>query len=99
LVERALEDAGLPVALADALDDPSYDAALRASHDAGMELVGQDVGTPVIRFDDFAIFGPVVTPAPKDEAAGTLWDAVRTLAAVPGFYELKRSRDARPDFS
>jgi hypothetical protein len=98
LVERALDAAGLPAGLADALDDPSYDAALRTSHDAGMALVGQDVGTPVIRFDDFAIFGPVVTPAPKGEAAGTLWDAVQTLSAVPGFYELKRSRESRPDF-
>lgn len=98
MVESALAAAGLPVELAAALEDSSYDEALQASHDAGMAPVGQDVGTPVIHFDGFAIFGPVVTPAPKGEAAGTLWDAVRTLSTVPGFYEVKRSRDARPDF-
>jgi len=99
MVEDALAAAGLPVDLAAAFDDASYDEALRASHDAGMTRVGQDVGTPVIQFDDFAIFGPVVTPAPKGEAAGVLWDGVKTLATVPGFYELKRGRDSRPDFS
>jgi 2-hydroxychromene-2-carboxylate isomerase len=98
MVESALAAAGLPVELADTLVDASYDEALQISHDAGMAPVGQDVGTPIIHFDGFAIFGPVVTPAPKGEAAGTLWDAVATIATVPGFYELKRGRDVRPTF-
>ena len=99
MVESALEAVGLPAQLAEALEDPAYDDGLRASHDEGMAPVGQDVGTPVLHFDGFAIFGPVVTPAPKGEEAGRLWDALQTLAGVPGFYELKRSRDSRPDFS
>jgi 2-hydroxychromene-2-carboxylate isomerase len=99
LVEGALADVGLPVALADAMDSESYDAALKASHDAGMEPVGTDVGTPTIHVDGRAFFGPVVTPAPKGAAAGALWDAVLAVTGVPGFYELKRSRDAKPDFS
>ena len=42
----------------------------------GMDQVGMDVGTPVIAVDGMAFFGPVVTPAPKGEAAGRLWDGV-----------------------
>ena len=53
-----------------------FDAALEASHHAGMDPVGDDVGTPVIHYNGTAIFGPVVTPAPKGEAAGRLWDGV-----------------------
>ena len=41
-----------------------------------MDPVGKDVGTPVIHYNGAAIFGPVVTPTPKGEAAGRLWDGV-----------------------
>lgn len=97
-IEAALAEAGLPVGLADAMDDTSYDEAVRASHDEGMALVGLDVGTPVIRVEGTAFFGPVVTPAPRGEAAGKLWDGVLLVAQTPGFYEIKRTRDQRPSF-
>jgi 2-hydroxychromene-2-carboxylate isomerase len=97
-IESALAEAGLPVELADAMDDTSYDDAVRASHDEGMALVGLDVGTPIIRVADTAFFGPVVTPAPRGEAAGKLWDGVLLVAQTPGFYEIKRTRDQRPTF-
>ena len=76
-----------------------------ASHDAGMAPVGLDVGTPVIHTpgpnpgQQIAFFGPVITPAPKGAAAGRLWDGVLLVAGTPGFYEIKRTRDAAPDFS
>ena len=72
--------------------------ALAASHHAGMDPVGDDVGTPVIHYNGTAIFGPVVTPAPKGEAAGLLWDGVLLCTATDGFFELKRTRDRRPSF-
>ncbi len=99
LVEEALEEVGLPTSLADAMESTEYDAELRASHSEGIDLVGEDVGTPVIAVDGVAFFGPVVTPAPKGEAAGKLWDGVVLVASTPGFYELKRSREKGPDFS
>ncbi len=99
LAVNALEDQGLDVRLADAATDPSLDDALRASHHRGMEPVGDDVGTPVIHVGDVAFFGPVVTPAPRGEAAGRLYDGVVAVAATPGFYELKRTRTKGPDFS
>ncbi|MCI4062236.1 DsbA family protein [Micromonospora sp. R77] len=99
----ALTDTGLDPALADAADTTAYDEALRASHEAGMRPVGTDVGTPVIHApgpdgDPVAFFGPVITPAPKGEAAGRLWDGVLLVAGTPGFYELKRSRTLGPIF-
>jgi hypothetical protein len=63
-----------------------------------MDRVGMDVGTPVISVDGTSFFGPVVTPAPKGEAAGQLWDGVVLVAGTPGFYELKRSRTEGPIF-
>ena len=99
LVEEALEEVGLPASLADAMDSTEYDADLKKSHHAGMDQVGMEVGTPVISVDGIAFFGPVVTPAPKGEDAGRLWDGTLLVAATPGFFEIKRTRDKDPDFS
>ncbi|HEY6596000.1 MAG TPA: disulfide bond formation protein DsbA [Asanoa sp.] len=103
LYAAALAQVGLDPALVGAAASTEYDEALRASHDAGMKPVGLDVGTPVIHAPgpdgkQVAFFGPVVTPAPKGEAAGRLWDGVLLVAGTPGFYELKRTRDVRPIF-
>jgi 2-hydroxychromene-2-carboxylate isomerase len=103
LYAAALAEAGLDPALVAAGESTDYDEALRASHDAGMKPVGMDVGTPVIHApgpdgNRVAIFGPVVTPAPKGEAAGRLWDGVVLVAGTPGFFELKRTRDLGPIF-
>jgi Mycothiol-dependent nitroreductase Rv2466c len=98
IVAEALAELGLPPSLAGAATSDEFDAALEASHRAGMEPVGQDVGTPVIHCNGTAIFGPVVTPAPKGEAAGRLWDGVRLCTTTDGFFELKRTRDRRPSF-
>jgi protein-disulfide isomerase-like protein with CxxC motif len=97
-IAKALADVGLPVDLLDAIDSDDYDEALRASHYDGINRVGMDVGTPVISVGGVAFFGPVVTPAPKGEAAGKLWDGVLAVAGTEGFYELKRSREAAPSF-
>ncbi len=97
-IEEALAAVGLPVSLADAAETREYDDALKKSHHAGMDQVGTEVGTPVISVKGIAFFGPVVTPAPKGEAAGVLWDGVLAVAGTPGFFEIKRSRDVPPIF-
>ncbi|SCK20342.1 DSBA-like thioredoxin domain-containing protein [Streptomyces sp. WMMB 714] len=103
LLAESVEEAGLPASLVDAADSAEYDEALRASHKEGIDLVGQDVGTPVIAVpgsdgERIAFFGPVVTPAPKGEAAARLWDGTLMVASTPGFFEIKRTRDKDPVF-
>ncbi|MFD6949786.1 disulfide bond formation protein DsbA [Nocardiopsis sp. TSRI0078] len=97
-IRAALADAGLPEDLAQAGAATDLDEALRASHEEAMKLVGEDVGTPVIQVADTAFFGPVVTPVPRGEAAGRLWDGVLLVAGTDGFFELKRTRTRGPVF-
>ncbi|HSS08504.1 MAG TPA: DsbA family protein [Acidimicrobiales bacterium] len=97
-IEEALIEVGLPVELADAMEDASYDEATSRSHHAGMDQVGDDVGTPVISVNGTALFGPVVSPIPRGEAAGRLWDGFLLVVGTDGFFELKRSRTRKPIF-
>jgi 2-hydroxychromene-2-carboxylate isomerase len=99
LFESALADAGLPTDLADAADSTEYDEALAASHQTGIDAVGTEVGTPIIKVDGTtAFFGPVISRLPRGEEAAKLWDATRTLASFPHFWELKRTRTESPEF-
>ncbi len=100
---EALAAVGLDVAHAAAATDEVWDGELRRRMDEGLALVGNDVGTPIIAFtaDDgreVAIFGPVITKVPELKDALALWDSVVTLAAMPEFWELKRTRNVGPEF-
>lgn len=98
VVREALEEVGLPAELAEEAHRETHDDALRRSHERGISLVGTEVGTPIISVEGVAFFGPVVTPAPKGEAAARLWDGCVLVAGTPGFYELKRTRTQGPIF-
>jgi hypothetical protein len=102
-VADALTAIGLSADHAAAFDDESWDAELLRRHDAGLALVGNDVGTPIIAVpgpdgEDVAIFGPVITRVPELEQSLELWDTVVQLARLPEFFELKRTRTSRPEF-
>lgn len=98
VIDTALAEVGLPAELAQYATSDAYDEQLRASHTEGIEKVGQDVGTPVVAFNDTAFFGPVITRVPTGEDAGRLWDGTLLVAANPYFFELKRSRTESPRF-
>ena len=103
-VRDAVEALNLPPEVLNAGESEEFDEKLRASHAEGIAQVGEDVGTPVISVPGppgearVAFFGPVVTPAPKGEDAGRLWDGVLLVAGTPGFFELKRTRTREPQF-
>jgi hypothetical protein len=98
VLPEALAEVGLPASLAAAADSTEFDDTIKKSHNEAFDEVGIDVGTPVIRIRGKALFGPVITPAPKGEAAGELWDGLVLVSKADGFFELKRSRNRRPSF-
>jgi len=98
VIPEALAEVALPASLAAAADSTEFDDEIKRSHDEAFDVVGTDVGTPVIRIRGQAIFGPVVTPVPRGEAAGRLWDGIALVTETDGFFELKRTRDRKPTF-
>lgn len=104
VIGEAIELAGLPASLLAAGDDEGYDAVLRAETAVALARTGKDVGTPIITFapgtdQEASFFGPVINRIPRGDEALAIWDAVETLARMPGFAELKRTNRERPDFS
>ncbi|WP_394277573.1 disulfide bond formation protein DsbA [Luteococcus sp.] len=104
-VRAALAECGLDESIAEKADawkpgdaPDSLDADLRKSHHEGMDPVGDEVGTPVIHINGKALFGPVISPAPKGEQAGRLFDGFALVTEYDGFYELKRTRTVGPIF-
>ncbi len=100
--ELILGRAGLPLELAEAVDDQSWDLEIRRETDEALSLTGKDVGTPIIHFEPpagVAFFGPVISRLPHEEAAVELWDHVVGLARFPGFAELKRSLREQPQLA
>jgi predicted DsbA family dithiol-disulfide isomerase len=90
VLTEAVTEVGLPASIGDVGMSTEFDDAIKK--------VGLDVGTPVVRIRGKALFGPVITPAPKGEAAGRLWDGLALVSEADGFFELKRTRDRRPTF-
>ncbi|MFT7650633.1 MAG: hypothetical protein ACI8Y4_005407 [Candidatus Poriferisodalaceae bacterium] len=102
-IADVLESVGLDRSYATALTDEAWDAEIRTRMDAGLALVGTDVGTPIIAWErsdgkNIGIFGPVISRAPKGEDALKLWDGMMLMGDVDGFWELKKSRTDPPEF-
>ena len=98
-----LEHIGLDRKFAEAADDEHWDTEIRKRMNVGLELVGDDVGTPIIAFrcpdgTKRGIFGPVITKVPSTEQSLKVWDAMDTFTTMDGFWELKRTRTEGPEF-
>jgi len=101
---RALGRARLPHSLANAAGEPFYDSLVRASHRTGTEPLGEIAACPIIQVADpdgapIGFVGPLVTPCPRGEAAGRLWDAVSLAGATRGFFSLRRLVTRGPDLT
>ena len=102
-VGEVLSGCDIDPAHAAAFGDASWDTGIRARMDAGLDLVGQDVGTPIIAMEDgkgarVGIFGPVITKVPPTDESLRLWDIVVEATRTPSFWELKRTRTEPPEF-
>ena len=98
-----LDHLGFDPELAEAADDQAWDTEIRRRMDIGLELAGNDIGTPIIAMDNAdgdrqAYFGPVITRVPPGDLSLKLWDALTAMMDVPGFWELKRTRTEGPEF-
>jgi 2-hydroxychromene-2-carboxylate isomerase len=97
-----LEDAVRAVGFGDDMlaagDDPSFDAAIEASTKEGLAIAGGTLGIPIIALAGARVtyFGPVLSPAPTGRDAVELWDTFVSLMRYDGVYEIKRTRDGRP---
>jgi 2-hydroxychromene-2-carboxylate isomerase len=92
-IAAAVAEAGLPGSVAAAVDDEARDAVVRAEHEASQAAVGDTAGSPVTALRGRGFFGPVVAPTPTGDEALALFEAVRSVAGVPGFSELKTRRN------
>jgi len=102
-VADEVEAAGFDRSHAAAFDDESFEAPIVERMTAGLDLTGDDVGTPIISMDDangdkVALFGPVITRVPTSEQSLALWDGFVACTTTPGFWELKRTRTESPEF-
>jgi predicted methyltransferase len=98
LLSDSLKKVGLDTKYLVEMENSDWDKQIIESHERGIKLVGDDVGTPIIAINGIGFFGPVISPAPKGEEAGKLWDGVVLAASYPGFFEIKRSRTVGPIF-
>lgn len=90
---RTLDELGLPAGLAAAADGDAHDDDLRRRTAEACDRRAGLEGTPMLHLSGRPFFGPVLTAVPRGDDARRLWDAVRALAAVPGFAELRTVRD------
>lgn len=97
-LQQALEEGNFDPRIAERARTDEWEQAVRDSTKEALDLVGGEVGTPVIKVNGMALFGPVISPAPKGEQAGELFDGFEKMTAYPGFFELKRTRTVDPIF-
>jgi hypothetical protein len=90
---RVIEEAGFDPSLVDRAiaDDTTLDQA-RSEHEDAVTRYGAH-GVPTIVFESgYAVYGPVVVPAPQGEDADALWQLTRGMQRFPNLYELRHPK-------
>ena len=92
---EAIAAAGLPAAIIEEGNNSSWDAIIEESTERSYEIVGKEVGIPIVVIDGAktTYFGPVLSPAPTGDEALKLWDVLVALGSLSGVYEIKRTRE------
>lgn len=96
LVKEVLAAVTPDSALLDALDDPTWDEAVRKAHQRSQDELGGSGGSPIISVDGTGFFGPVLMHLPDRDHGVALLDAVATAASTPGFAVLQRPYQGPP---
>jgi 2-hydroxychromene-2-carboxylate isomerase len=91
---RVIEQAGFDAALVErAVDDPSTLVEVRDEHRHAAATYGvHGVATILFPATRYAVYGPVVVPAPEGDDAVALWDLVRDMQRFPHLYELRHPK-------
>jgi 2-hydroxychromene-2-carboxylate isomerase len=75
-----------------AIGDESTSNDVRADYEEAVTRYGGH-GVPTIVFESgYAVFGPVIVPAPTGEDALALWDLVKSMQRFPHLYELRHPK-------
>ena len=75
-----------------AIADESTLSEVRAEHEDAVARYGAH-GVPTLVFSSgYAVYGPVVVPAPEGDDALALWDLVRGMQRFPHLYELRHPK-------
>jgi len=90
---RVIADAGFDPAFVDrAIADDSTLAEVRDEHQDAVARFGAH-GVPTLVLDrGYAVYGPVVVPAPTGADAVALWELVRSMQRFPRLYELRHPK-------
>ncbi len=96
VIHEVLAENGIEESLSEALDDSSFEPAVRHAHQASQDVLGGSAGSPIIAVDGRAFFGPVLTRIPNKEDGVHLLEAVLTAASVPEFAVLQRPYQGPP---
>ncbi len=90
---RVIADAGFDPAFVErAVADDSTLTEVRDEHLDAVERYGAH-GVPTLVLDQgYAVYGPVVVPAPTGDDAEALWELVRSMPRFPQLYELRHPK-------
>jgi 2-hydroxychromene-2-carboxylate isomerase len=78
-----------------AIADPSTLVEVRDEHlDSAARYGAHGVPTIVFHPSEYAVYGPVVVPAPEGDDAVALWDLVKVMTRFPNLYELRHPKTA-----